>query len=246
MQPTSSACSEQQFHNSYPPGIEHKFWNLARNMVIADTLRGIGADTSKILEVGCGTGIVVSYLRKQGMDCTGAELGNPTLVPDIKDHVVTGRDYRDLPQHTLESVETLLLLDVIEHIEAPVPFLKEARSLMPNLRRILITVPARKEVWSNYDDYNRHFRRYNRQDLKSELSSAGFEIEKNFYFFHSLYFVLLALSLFRVDRAIQFQAPKRKGLHAFIARCFKIESRVLPGFILGSSLLATAKPKPAQ
>ena len=40
--------------------------------------------------------------------------------------------------------------------------------------RVLITVPARQEVWSNYDEYYGHYRRYDLAKLRATITSIGF------------------------------------------------------------------------
>jgi hypothetical protein len=46
----------------------------------------------------------------------------------------------------------ILLRDVVEHIEDAGTFLRDLLRAFPNARHVLIAVPARMELWSNYDE----------------------------------------------------------------------------------------------
>ena len=83
----------------------------------------------------------------------------------------TATDARQLEVAQRNEVRTILLLDVIEHLEDPVAFLAELRSHFPALRHLLLTVPARQELFSNYDEFNGHFRRYDPALLRELLVS---------------------------------------------------------------------------
>ena len=56
-----SAFNRDQYTDAYAPGIERLFWHVARNATILRWLRRCGMDAEKLLEIGCGPGIVVDY-----------------------------------------------------------------------------------------------------------------------------------------------------------------------------------------
>lgn len=236
-----TAYSAQQYEQNYPQGIGDYFWNLARNHVIADTLRAAGLTDQPMLEVGCSTGVVLRYLRARGMDCQGCELGLPPVAPEVMDHVHLGVDACDLPEDLRNRITVLLLCDVIEHVPEPEVFLGRLRGAFPNARHLLVTVPARREIWSNYDDYFGHFRRYDRPLLDRELAAAGWAPSTRRYFFHALYAVMAVLNLLGVKRGVDQSAPSRPGLHRLMAAMCRWEARLLPAALIGSSLIAVAQ-----
>src|SRR5207253_376768 len=93
----------------------------------------------------------------------------------------------DLRADFAHRVTTLLLLDVLEHLESPAAFLDECLARFPRCRRVLITLPGRMELWSNYDTYYGHFLRYDRRTAARLLPAGGWQMRGCGYFFHGLY-----------------------------------------------------------
>jgi SAM-dependent methyltransferase len=236
----ASAYDAREFEDNYPDGIENHFWNSARNDVILSYLRRSGAISGLVLDIGCGRGITLEYLRDRSVSCIGVEVGNPRLKPTLQPLIHTGLSAFDLPLPLRKDVETILLLDVIEHIEDSRAFLQKCRDAFPNLARILITVPARTELWSNYDTRFGHYRRYTRGTLQSELEGAGFHPREISYFFHFLYPVILFLARVRKRRNFSLRSPGILPLHQILRFFFNLDDRLIPRAVPGSSLIAVA------
>ncbi len=241
-----SAFTEQDFHDIYPPGIEYHYWNHARNQIVHATVTAvIGRQPDKlarVLDIGCGTGIVTGYLRDAGIDCWGCDLGTaPPFNLQTAPFLMPGQDAQDLPETFRRTVGVVLLLDVLEHLESPAALLSALMRAFPALHTIVVTVPARRDLWSNYDVRNRHYRRYE-PDTLSELASAGaWRLLEWRYLFHVLYPAARVLLALRQSRAEVLHAPGSRAarlLHRLVASFFRLESRVLPRQLPGSSLLA--------
>ena len=233
-----------QYDLPYLPGVEHHFWNYARARIIERHLRRSDSKTvnhqALVLDVGCGVGLTVDYLRHVGLDCRGVELGHPKLRPGLDDFVKIGTDARDLPVDIREQTGTILLLDVLEHIQDPVAFIAELRANFPMLERVVITVPARMELWSNYDVYYGHFLRYDMRQLALLIDRAALEIITLKYFFVGLYPVMWIFARLFRRRSLATQPPTglTAWLHGLLGLIFIIEER-LPFFgrLPGTSLL---------
>ncbi len=243
---TDTAFDARQFSSIYPEGVERHYWNVCRNKVIHDTVRHLGK-VGPLLEVGCGKGLVVAFLRSHGYDVRGVELANTSPLPGLEPYVDTGCSALDLDPSMREQVRTILLLDVIEHIEDPVAFLRQLRNGFPALVNLVITVPARQELFSNFDEFNGHYRRYDRPGLKAQIEAAGARIMRSSYFFHALYPAARAQLRLSNKRSIEFHVPSKglySVLHNAIGSCLYMEYKCLPGNWPGSSIIAHARFSP--
>jgi len=193
-EPDTRFDSEQR-DNAHPPGVEAIYWHRARNRILFRKLSKHLGPADSVLEVGCGPGVVVAYLRERGVACTGVDLAaQANIVPAARKHVEGGVDAFDLPQQRRAAVSALLLLDVLEHLPAPGDFLARCENRFPALRTILITLPARPEVWSTYDDYYGHYARYTLESLPQLGVPSSFRLLDCGYFFHGLYWAARAES----------------------------------------------------
>src|SRR5579863_815180 len=114
---SQTTFQSDQYSDTYPPGIEQHWWTRARNEIVRDAV--LSLPHSRILDVGCGPGLMVGYLRHQGMDCWGCELGSPEVREAAKGFVWTNTDASALNRDFRESVGIILLLDVLEHLPNP-------------------------------------------------------------------------------------------------------------------------------
>jgi hypothetical protein len=234
--------TQEQFAALYPDGIKNHFWNRARNRILRRFLERNRCQNDPVLEIGCGRGIVVEYLRSVGMQCSGVELGQAEALSNVRDLIQTGTDAFDLPDDFRKSIRTILLLDVLEHFQEPETFLTRVTLYFTNVQNIVVTLPARSELWSNYDEYNGHFRRYDSEMLQ-RLRPSGLQLKEFRYFNHILYPAFwVIIRLFR-QRATTVRAPKGKAifLHLILSLILQVDDFLLPARLPGTSLLGIFK-----
>ncbi|HWL93585.1 MAG TPA: methyltransferase domain-containing protein [Phycisphaerae bacterium] len=241
-----TAFVESEFADAYPPGIERHYWNSARNKIVHRLLRRAMAGRSGlVLEIGCGTGIVTGYLRERGVECLGCDIGRaPPYSEKAAPFLRLGADAFELPADTRESVRFLLLLDVLEHIEHPADFLDRCVQRFPNVQAVLLTVPARQEVWSNYDEYYRHYRRYDHASIREIFPPARFALSESGYFFHALYPPARLLKLLNRPRQTRLLAPGFDLPHRMMAWLFSVEQMIVPRRMPGTSLYGILQRTP--
>jgi len=239
--PERTAFDLAQFDAIYPAGVERHYWNRCRNRTIAAHLNAIGA-TGPMLEVGCGKGLVVADLRKRGFDITGVEIADIASVEEAKGHIATGLDVFSLPPADREKVRTLLLLDVIEHLPDPYSFVRDLREKFPMLKWMVFTVPAKQELFSNYDEFNGHYRRYDLRTLRQHVDpERAFRWKAN-YFFHALYPAALVQLRLSGKRKLGFNVPPEgfwSKIHWWLGSAFYLEGRLLPATWPGTSIIAS-------
>lgn len=238
-----SKYSATQFEHNYPEGIENLYWTDARNMLIHRALVQRGLHRSKVLEIGCGKGVVVRYLRDRGVDCHGCELAAIDVYEGLAPYVHTGVDALELPEELRRSFDVVALFDVIEHVSDDAAFLRGIAERFASASTFMITVPSRAEIWSNYDEYYGHQRRYDLAMVERAARDAGLRVVEQRYVFHSLYAPALVQSQLGADREVVVDKliPKsraQRAVHRAMARFLVAESTLLPGRAPGTTILA--------
>jgi SAM-dependent methyltransferase len=142
------------------------FWFAARAELVHTSMERHGAQ-SPVLDVGCGTGRLVGDLRERGWAAFGV---------DAAGTVDVNADALVLPVAD-SSVATVLLLDVVEHLDDRRAVAEARRVLAPD-GLLVVAVPAHPWLWSARDSRAGHRRRYRRGDLASLLAVGGFAIDR--------------------------------------------------------------------
>ncbi len=237
---TGNKTFDPTFFDSLKDAENNYFWFRVRRHWIADYLLRHISPPASILEIGCGTGNVSSYLATKGYEVTGCEYYKDALdVAWAGFNKVCG-DALILPfgDNTFDVVG---LFDVIEHFDDDWAVLCEAHRVLKKDGFLVVTVPARRELWSRVDEISFHKRRYSSDDITSTLTSESFVPLSVGYMFMMLYLPMKLLRGKKGDVADHFHISK--PLNLLITLYFECE-RFISRFIKlprGTSLIAIAK-----
>jgi hypothetical protein len=236
-----STFSTQQFDSIYPDGVQDHYWVAARNRILYRWVRGFLHEP--ILEIGAGRGICVAYLNARGVQIRGVEPAACAVPPEVAHLVTRGCDAQTMPDGLRAQYKALALLDVIEHIADAPAFLNSLAGAYPQADAMLITVPARTELFSNYDAFNGHYRRYDMASLGRDIVQAGLQVVRIRYCFHTLYWPVRVQLAATGKRATSFHVPSglMKTIHSLLAWLLVLEAAVLPPAWPGTSLIAIAR-----
>jgi trans-aconitate methyltransferase len=187
---------------------EH-FWFNYRNRLILWALETYIPSAQNILEIGCGTGFVLSeiYRRLPGIQISGSDLyleGLKFANERVPDATFYQMDARRIPFR--EEFDLILALDILEHIEDDVKVLVEMHGALKENGRIILTVPQHRWLWSMHDVKAYHKRRYIRSELERKMSSYGFQVVHQTSF---ISFLLPAMAISRIFREISSNVHKK-------------------------------------
>jgi SAM-dependent methyltransferase len=161
---------------------DRHFWFHTRNRILSALAAQITNSFSpggKVLEIGCGNGNVLRHLQQAcsghmvvGIDAfaEGLRLARRRNCPCL----VRG----DAIQHPFRARFDLVgLFDVLEHVPEDERLLGQVRCMLRPGGVLLLTVPARKSLWSYFDEASGHCRRYELDELQRKLVQSGYQVE---------------------------------------------------------------------
>jgi len=174
------------------------FWHVGRREIILDLLRRNFSRLAKsrMLEVGCGNGSVLAFLKKNGIKIEGGDIFMEGLTfcrHRVNSVPLYQLDVLSLPFHN--EFDVVGLFDVLEHIDNDKEALLEIRQALKRNGILLMTVPAYQFLWSYFDECSNHQRRYMRGELIAKLEQAGFTVKKASYYMFFLFPLLAAIRL---------------------------------------------------
>lgn len=239
-----SAFSEDEFNEDFPPGYERHYWHRARSAIVKSYVRTFCGFGDTLFEIGAARGYYVNVLRKAGFDAYGCDLGDPWVHEEARPFVFAKTDFADIDKELRDRVTTVLLLDVLEHIEQPVTFIEAIFRAFPTLHSVIVTVPARQELWWNYDEHYRHFLRYDIAEFRKLALRSRLSIKSHSYFFHALYVPALLMKTLGMKRKTAFGAPRASRLHGLLGIAFWAERQLLPKNVYGTSLICVCTKDP--
>jgi len=233
--------------------IEDKhWWFQGRRKIVMELIDKYYKKTpgAKVLDVGCGTGMMLKYLSKYGevwgtdKDPKAIEYSK-TKAPNTE--IISGSIPEKIPEGKFDLVTAL---DIVEHIERDVEALKVIFNTLKNNGVLVMTVPAYQFLWSTHDEINEHKRRYQLPELKEKLERAGFNIIKISYYnvllFLPIAFFLLLKKLFGSKKPkSHFEKMPNYIVNWLLEKIFSSERYLLPffNFPLGVSIIAIASKK---
>lgn len=164
---------------------DRHWWWEGRRRLVADFLKSSRTDKPTILDVGCGTGETMSFIKR---------VSPGSLVWGIDKSRVAIRFASNRGHKTVKlanaiklpfkgkTFNAVLALDVLEHIREPQRALIEMKRVLTDGGKILITSPALKFIWSRHDAGQGHITRFDKSELERMAEKTGLKIELVRYF----------------------------------------------------------------
>lgn len=172
------------------------WWYVGRRQIIFDRVFPLLAqyDHPRILDVGCGTGYNMEYMKQHGYDRMSGLDFSPEALTFCHSRglfsVVCGDG--TLPPFADSSFDVVTALDMIEHVEDDNQALRELGRILKPGGSLVIFTPAYQFLWGLQDEVSHHFRRYRAHDLRAKIERAGLTISRLTYANTFLFPVVLA------------------------------------------------------
>ena len=188
-----------------------------RHKAVLQALQEIGRPVERLIDIGSGQGDFLARATKAAAarEYAGFELSAKGVA--ISSEKVPQASFLqvDLFAPTIEALAydgwatAAVCSDVIEHVDAPVDFLRALKRYLAEGAHLIITVPG--GPMSKFDQYIGHRRHFDEQSIRQVLTEAGFRVERvrlaGFPFFN-LYRLLVIL---RGERLVQDVGSSEEG-----------------------------------
>jgi len=212
--------------------------------------RALGREPASVVDLGCGTGTFLAWVlaekriakhRVHGFDgsalglAAAARRGLPVRSLDLsRAEIAVALD---------EAPDMFVMLDVLEHLPAPVDTLRAVRGASRPGGTLVVTVPALPMLWSRWDERLGHYRRYTAATLRADLHAAGWEVrELQYLFFGMVLPAVLRRIRSRSARAGDPGFPRLSApVNATLRALTKAEARLGRLLPAGTSLVAAAR-----
>jgi 2-polyprenyl-3-methyl-5-hydroxy-6-metoxy-1,4-benzoquinol methylase len=145
----------------------------------------------RVLDLGCGAGLVADRLRAAGHHVTGVDLDEDPDVADRVDRFVKADLDEGLPPDVGSDFDVVLAADVFEHLPQPDRLLRELRNSLRPGGVVVASIPnfahwyPRVRVLAGRFDYDRrgildrgHLRFFTRASFERLAESAGYEVRR--------------------------------------------------------------------
>jgi SAM-dependent methyltransferase len=152
-----------------------------------------------VLEVGCSNGRLINSIKKK---IDYKYIGSDAVKNKI---LLLSKKYEDVPFLIFDLLKnpfkksicnTLVMLNVLEHIENDNLALLEANKLLKENGILILEVPSGKFLYDDYDKKLLHYRRYQMNELVKKIENAGFEIEYKTHLGFIIFPVFAVVKLF--------------------------------------------------
>jgi trans-aconitate methyltransferase len=226
------------------------FWYRARNRLITWALDAWFPDIRSMLEIGCGTGVVLVGIGSRFPETriAGSELfatALPLAARRVPSATLFQMDARNIPFR--DEYDVVGAFDVLEHIEEDERVLAQMWKAIAPGGGLLVTVPMHRFIWSAHDEFSCHVRRYARREMERKVAAAGFTVLLSTGFVSLLLPVLIARRMMRwrnvaADPLADLRLPR--WVNVVCERTMAIERRLIQAgvrFPMGGSLLVVAR-----
>ncbi|MCB0769467.1 MAG: methyltransferase domain-containing protein [Flavobacteriales bacterium] len=152
-------------------------WKAYWSVLVLPYVRGA------VLDVGSGLGVNADHLWNPNIHRYTFMEPDEALLKEVPAHLHLADPARTEMVHGTtasmagRSFDTILYIDVLEHIADPVAELRRAMDLLAPSGHLIILVPAFPCLYSAFDKAIGHHRRYTRAMLRADLPGGPTEVQ---------------------------------------------------------------------
>lgn len=153
--------------------------------------------TGKVFEIGSGIGNITSLIVNDGFQVMVTET-DETYLDILKQkfkgdqsvlHILpldlVDDDFDNKFHHLFQSFDTVIAINVIEHIEDDHTAFQNAQKFLKQGGRLIVLVPNSGFLYNGLDKNLSHFKRYSKKKINNILNQIGL-IQEDFFYFNTI------------------------------------------------------------
>ncbi|HBG47791.1 MAG TPA: methyltransferase type 11 [Deltaproteobacteria bacterium] len=203
---------EQEYEKMYE--MEDSYWWFrGKHEILLGLFKRLPASQGKkILDVGCGTGGLLSKLGRYGSPY-GIDFSTTALsycrkrgLPNLARGTAESLPFQD------ETFDVVTAIDVFYHrnVRDDQTVLRELARTLKKGGRVILSEPAWMFLYGPHDKSMHGKKRYNAADMRELMASCGLVIEKLSYFNFFLFPLILILRLLKKRSRVESESDVRK------------------------------------
>jgi glycosyltransferase involved in cell wall biosynthesis len=197
----------------------------------------------RVAELGCGRGNLSNFFRRHEtvlltdyrhdyLEPLRERWGKRKNLSFAKLDMTERDDYRALADF---APDTVVFLNVLEHLEDDRAVLKNLFDHVPSGCRLVVLVPFGMKLYSDFDKELGHFRRYEKGELEAKMKEAGFNAEHQFYFNKAGKLAWYVANTLGKRRKL---TPSQLRIYNFLTPAFRVTDKITPGTGLSTVVIA--------
>ena len=143
----------------------------------------------RVLEIGMGHGLYTQFLSQNAREVVATDIDQEVI--DSAGQIVSAKnvtfrrldltDIQDLKNLEAERFDTVVCLNVLEHIEDDYRSVQGMANSLASGGHLIIDVPCDPRLYNALDSFAGHYRRYTPQTLSKVLEKAGLHVTSLHY-----------------------------------------------------------------
>ncbi|MDR3406687.1 MAG: glycosyltransferase [Chthoniobacter sp.] len=187
----------------------------------------------RVAELGVGRGNLSKHIRQHGqvlltdyrLDYLTELQGKWAAQKNLQIGKLDMTERADYEQLRAFAPDSVVFLNVLEHLEDDRAVLRNLFETVPAGCRIVVLVPYNMKLYSEFDKALGHFRRYAKGELEGKMSEAGLQVEKQFFFNKVGVWAWYVANTLGGQKALK---PWQLRLYGILTPIFKVLDEILP------------------